>query len=151
MTEDDLKIYRKIAVWRLRAVYFLIPMLATIPVMFIAYWLCGLFEVGEDDIVAILGLFIFLDLILFIPYAVCVNRQIALTGYDPPFILSCLACIITWPLYILLSLLVLEHSKTMLRQAEYTGDDFFHSDPDPFSGSSSEFSNWNTKETPPIM
>jgi len=116
MTEDEIKIYRKIAIWRLRAIYFLIPMLATIPVMFIAYYLCGVFEVGEDDTIAILGLFLTPNVFLFIPYAVCINRQIVLTGYHPPFILSvCLAGIITWPLYVLFSLLVLDHSKKVLR------------------------------------
>ena len=152
MTENELKIYRKIAVWRSRTVYVLLFMLATIPVMFFLYLLIGGFG-ADTDIGTILVFIIFPNLFLFVPYVICINRQIALTGYEPPLILSFilgvgLAGIITWPLYILFSLPVLVHSKKVLRQVKYTDDDFSYGDSDPFSGTSPEFPNRNNDTHP---
>ena len=151
MTDNELKIYRKIAVWRSLAVCFLILMLAAIPAMFVVYGIGGDLGISEDDVIAVVVLLILLDLILFIPYAVCVNRLIVLTGYEPPFILSaCLAGVFTWPFYILLSVFVLEHSQKVLRQVQYMDDDFSYGDSNPFSGTSPECPN-RSNDTHPLQ
>ena len=134
MTDDELKIYRKIAVWHSRAVYLLLLMLVAIPAMFIVHWLYGIF----DDIVMILAVFMFFSFAFFIPYSFCIDMQIAWTGYKPPFIFSCFDKRFTypfstftlplWPLYVLLSLPVLAHFKKVLRQIKYKDDGFSYGD-----------------------
>jgi len=137
MPEEEITINRKISVWRRRAIFFVVPMFVTIPLMAGIYGLLAHIQWGEDDVAAVLGMLVLFDCLLFIPYAVCVNRLVVLTGYQPPFLRTCLAGIITWPLYVLISLYVLDYAKKVLKHAGYDGDDF-HSDSDPFSESFSE-------------
>ena len=129
ITENEAELYRKIAVWRSRGTFLLFPILATIPLMLLAH-----FQWAGEDAETALGMLVFLDLLLYLPYAVCVLRLATLTADNQTRSILRATALLP-PLFIFFSLGALASAWKVLRNAGYTVG-FFRTDWSQFSTSS---------------